>query len=294
MWERTNATRRLRAMGGFTLVELLVCIAVIALLVALVAAALAGSKRAARAAVCLSNLRQLSAAWSVYTTDYGCWPLSDDPQPWRGVFYGWGGVHWFGPNDTPVPFIPIPRDRPLNSYLGLSGLLESDWRGFRCPSDTGTFRAGSGVRPWDGAAQASLCDDRDRLSAYGVVGTSYEANEWAYCRMGAVDGMGYAPLTVAPPNFRNKQGPDAVGVAPSRFVLLGDIGAMSGGRISRALRQQRDVMTAWWHAPESGQLGFLDGSARLEKMGRVTTSRYVFYLDPTRQPLGSRTFAFTW
>jgi prepilin-type N-terminal cleavage/methylation domain-containing protein/prepilin-type processing-associated H-X9-DG protein len=54
---------------GFTLIELLVVIAVIAMLVALVAPALAMSKDRGQGARCLGNLRQLTAAWLVYTSD---------------------------------------------------------------------------------------------------------------------------------------------------------------------------------------------------------------------------------
>ena len=66
-----------------------------------------------------------------------------------------------------------------------------------------------------------------------------------------------------------------VGASPFPFQAL-----IASGE---CLLQQRDDFTRE-----------LDGSARREKMGRITTSHYTFYLDPTKQPLGSRTFAFTW
>lgn len=54
---------------GFTLVELLVVISVVALLVSLVLPALGKARGAARAAVCLSNERQLGTARGVYAQD---------------------------------------------------------------------------------------------------------------------------------------------------------------------------------------------------------------------------------
>jgi len=54
---------------AFTLIELLVVIAIIGILAALLLPALARSKDQGRNAVCLSNLRQLSAALRVYADD---------------------------------------------------------------------------------------------------------------------------------------------------------------------------------------------------------------------------------
>ncbi len=55
--------------AGFTLVELLVVVAVIAVLVALLMPAMAKAKESARRASCLNNLRQLSLASAAYSND---------------------------------------------------------------------------------------------------------------------------------------------------------------------------------------------------------------------------------
>jgi len=59
---------------GFTLIELLVVISVIALLIGLLLPALSLARDAAQNGVCLSNQRQLAAAFFTYEVDYGCIP----------------------------------------------------------------------------------------------------------------------------------------------------------------------------------------------------------------------------
>src|ERR1017187_4703260 len=58
-----------RKKNGFTLTELLVVIAVIAILAAMLLPALSKSKSRSQTIACLSNLRQLSTCWQLYTGD---------------------------------------------------------------------------------------------------------------------------------------------------------------------------------------------------------------------------------
>ncbi|MCK4624274.1 MAG: type II secretion system protein [Phycisphaerae bacterium] len=106
--------------AGFTLVELLVVVAIIALLVSILLPSLGKAKEQTRTVMCMSNLRGLGLAFTVYTSEKNdWWPLGDDTE---------SGVDSQGnPCDN-------PWDYTLLDYYKSYGLLH-------CPSD-------KTVRPW--------------------------------------------------------------------------------------------------------------------------------------------------
>ena len=57
-----------RGRTAFTLIELLVVVAIISLLVSVLLPALRAAREQAKAAGCLSNLRQLSHGWHMYAS----------------------------------------------------------------------------------------------------------------------------------------------------------------------------------------------------------------------------------
>jgi prepilin-type N-terminal cleavage/methylation domain-containing protein/prepilin-type processing-associated H-X9-DG protein len=76
----TQFTKNRANRFGFTLIELLVVIAIIAILAALLLPALSSARRQAQKTACLSNIKQLGTAWTMYNGENqgripSCWPF---------------------------------------------------------------------------------------------------------------------------------------------------------------------------------------------------------------------------
>ena len=112
-----------RGQTGFTLVELLVVIGIIALLIALLLPALGRARESANQVVCLSNLRQLGMSFVMYANqNQGRFPGASPQTSGTAQMRPWDWIYWQSGRD--------PKDSAIVPYIG-----DFQERVFRCPSD---------------------------------------------------------------------------------------------------------------------------------------------------------------
>lgn len=132
---------------AFTLLELLVTIAVIGILAALLLPAFSKARQRAQAAQCLNNLRQLMVAWSVYADDFRDYTPSPKAETDGRVVWFAGYEDYLGhdPNDL-NPNNPFNWD-VTNVYNNCLWTYAKNAALYRCPADQRQCTVGSGSFP---------------------------------------------------------------------------------------------------------------------------------------------------
>jgi general secretion pathway protein G len=112
---------------AFTLIEMLIVIAIISLLAMILFPAFMRARGAARSITCVSNLQQIGLAIALYAQDYDRFPRGLDPSDKFApeIWSSRPDVQEFLAN-TPL----LQSDQVLGEYIKNSGV-------WRCPSDTG-------------------------------------------------------------------------------------------------------------------------------------------------------------
>ena len=184
-----NRRATLSVPGGFSLLEVLVVVAVLGVLAALLLPVLARSKGRAKEAYCTSNLKQVHAAFVMYVHDNGKCPGWIHWQNSR-----WESTGFIGGKDGRDTNAPAARVRPLFPYAGASDV-------FRCPADVGidiTNRGGFWMEP----------------SCFDTVGVSYSYNSGLYLKGTTESGLAGHPMEWVQ--------------RPAAFILMYEIPAWGG------------------------------------------------------------------
>ena len=164
-----------RGRGAFTLIELLIVIAVIAILLSIMLPSLHLAKVRARTAICKSNLRQLHVANSNYVSESQGYYVAAAPD----MFDGFGGrLRWHGVRESET-VDPDPAKNMFDPELGPLASSLADGAVKECPEGTDFIREGA-----LNAFEAS-CGGY----GYNMVGVGSQVYKKGYCPEAIVAGM---------------------------------------------------------------------------------------------------------
>jgi prepilin-type N-terminal cleavage/methylation domain-containing protein len=247
---------------AFTLLELLICIAIIGALLAILVPALSRAKKTSYNAVCGNNLRQIGFAFSLYVQEHADRLPSPQQIFAQNADWKFGGLDLVGPDRTPV----LASARPINKYIDDRATVATRSSSlFSCPADAGVWDRATARR---GEPGTSMLPAR---TCFLTFGNSYRANSLLLERRASrgetktdapLEARGYALHEVT--------------MTHSKVLLAGDPAWFYATRSARDLESSLD---ASWHArADAGNMLALDGSVRAENFADDLGSSFV--LEP--------------
>jgi len=194
--------------GAFTLLEVLIVVAILSLLVAVLLPSLSRAQSQTRRVVCASNLTQLHKAWVMYLD-----AAKGSFQGGVNMQFNYGGVQ--GKGSAAFGAHPKkPVSKSLNKYLGagLPPVLRQGGDVFRCPCDTGVKAMPRSVFEFCGTSYAA-----NPL----VVGRALRPPAGSVCLEEWTAIVGDSSALPPKPGLLTDLKDDNI-AEPSRLVLMGD------------------------------------------------------------------------